>query len=394
VKFTEQGEVFLNVGVQESADSSGRIGLVFRVRDTGIGISKEGIEKLFQPFVQADGSTSRKYGGTGLGLAICRELSARMGGTISVKSEPGKGSEFSFTAYFEKGPVSEESARAHAYAGVRCLVVDDNATNREILRRYLEAWHVHVVTAASGAEAIKILQSEKPMAFDLVMLDMFMPGMDGEELEMIISKNPEWANLRLMLLSSVPGVLSQQRLLEVGIRTALTKPVRQSLLLTAIGRTLAGTRFVPPSGISDVDGRAIAPLAADLLKGVSILTAEDVSSNRLVLRLQLKKFGGETDFATNGQEALEAVRTGKYRIIFMDCHMPGMDGFETVKHIRALEAAEPDRPRAWIVACTADAMKEDEASCLAAGMDDYIPKPITIQHLGAVLERAMAAIGA
>lgn len=397
IKFTENGEVKLNVSVDAlehaSAGKNGSVRLRFEIRDTGIGIQRDVIEKLFKPFVQADGSTSRKFGGTGLGLAISRELVERMGGMLTVESTPDVGSVFAFSLCFDFLPASTDAHQSTTYAGVHILVVDDNATNREIFRRYLESLKILVTTVRSAVEAMAAIeQSEQNQSpFQAAIIDMCMPDMNGEALAEAIRNRPSTRHLPILIVSSTPGLLTTSRQLDLGVDASVSKPVRQSQLFHAIGKVLSAAGY---GTANRIELQEPPPTALPLiLSGYRILTAEDNAPNRLVLKLQLKKFGGETDFASNGREAVESATKQAYQIIFMDWQMPEVDGVEATRLIRAFEAGHPDRPRAYIIACTADASKEDEAMCLAAGMDNYLSKPVTLDKLGIVLQRALEALG-
>lgn len=389
VKFTQSGEVVVRVSLA-AGSAPDHIALLFEVRDTGIGMDDTTREKLFRPFTQGDDSTSRRFGGTGLGLAISQEFIHRMGGTIHVESHPGNGSRFFFTIPAKVAPPPQEQNRMPNLHGLHCLIVDDNATNREILFRYLTSWGATTQAVATGAEALDTLRSaaRSTSPFHLVILDFFMPEMDGEQLAAGIRAEPCLADLRMILLSSAPGFLSVQRQRELGILVTTAKPVRQSLLLNAIHQVMVGTTVFSDAAPSlrETD----APVYAPLLQNVPILIADDDATSRLVLRLLLRKLSGEADFAADGIQAIEGASQKSYRIIFLDCQMPGVDGFETARRIRALES-ETRQSRAWIIACTADTSSEDEKACFESGMDDHIPKPVTLPRLLPAIQTALSS---
>ncbi len=384
VKFTEHGEIVLTVFPEHAAR------LHFTVRDTGIGIAPHRIAGLFQPFTQADASTSRRYGGTGLGLALSRRLVEIMGGQMWAESEgvPGKGSTFHFTMAAHVAPdwkgrpqMQGEQPRLR---GRRLLVVDDNATNRRILTLQTQAWGMLPRAAASGAEALAWLQRGDP--FDVAILDMHMPGMDGVELANEIRKleaaRPGAARLPLVLSSSLGGRESARESKEFA--AVLAKPLRQSALFDVLmtlfaEQTPAVARPAPERATRGPEIAAAHPLR--------ILLAEDVVVNqKLALRL-LSQMGYRADLAANGLEVLQAVARQPYDVILMDVQMPEMDGLEASRRLCA-ELSSGRRPR--IIAMTANAMEGDREMCLAAGMDDYISKPIRVEELVAALGRTQA----
>jgi PAS domain S-box-containing protein len=395
IKFTETGEVVVRVSQegQTATDSAIR----FDVVDTGIGISPEVQQRLFQPFTQADSSTTRRYGGTGLGLAIARQIVAMMHGEVGVKSTPGGGSTFSFTAKFAKAPAVDRPAREtiRDLVDPRVLVVDDNATNRQILRHQLAAWKMHHGSASGGEEALTLLReavaSGRP--YDAAVLDMQMPGMDGLTLARIIKAEPALAATRLIILTSLGYAVTPAELKAAGIDSYLVKPVKQSRLydrlVEVIGHAQADTAAVRP-----VSAPLAAPADATPLR-VKILIAEDNAVNQKVALAQLRKLGHVADAVGNGLEAIAAVEQVPYEVIFMDCQMPEMDGYAATQGIRRREAAALIAGRAHspvhIVAMTANAMQGDREKCLAAGMDDYITKPVRAPDLRAALERWHAA---
>lgn len=386
VKFTAKGEVVLTVTRLREQDQ--RVRLRFSVRDTGIGLSPAEQTRLFQPFTQASTGTSRKYGGTGLGLAICKQLVGKMEGEIGVESEPGVGSTFWFTAEF---PLQTADARTTiprraSLAGIRALVVDDNATNREILTRQLAHWQMDVLTADSGAAALEVLRAaaQAGTTFALVVLDMQMPVMTGVELGVALRSDPKFGRPKTILLTSIGQSLSAEELAAAGIDRCLSKPARVSQLHEAMTMLLGSeTATVEPEDF--VPGGAAG-------FGFDVLVAEDNAVNQKVVRLQLRKLGCRCDVVDNGVAAVETVKQRRHRIVLMDCEMPEMDGFEATRRIREWEKEQEAGgvifPKVRIIALTANAMAGDREACLAAGMDDYLSKPLRASELVAALERS------
>jgi PAS domain S-box-containing protein len=383
VKFTERGEVVLSLRAVAGPDP-GRVRLEFAITDTGIGISREAMARLFQSFSQADASTTRRYGGTGLGLVIARRLAEMMGGTMGVESEPGRGSTFRFSMVVETIPNKPRpylGSPRLALAGRRLLIVDDNATNRRILTRLAQNWGMQPQATASGAETLALLQSGA--CFDFAILDMQMPEMDGFMLAQSIRKLHPAEALPLVLLSSLGhrDLIPDKTL----FAALLTKPTKPAQIIELLARLAARETSEPRP----------AP-AAPAPKGHPtsqhrILLAEDNSVNQKVALHMLARVGYRADVAANGIEVIEALRRQSYDIIFMDVQMPEMDGLEATKHLRAAPAAAGRRP--WIVALTANAMQGDRERCLAVGMDDYITKPIKTPDLAAAIARAHGHAG-
>jgi CheY-like chemotaxis protein/HPt (histidine-containing phosphotransfer) domain-containing protein len=357
------------------------------VKDTGIGIPAEAQAKLFQAFTQADTSTTRRYGGTGLGLAICRSLVEMMNGEMGVHSEPGKGSTFWFTARLEKqSQAAQDALRATLdLADSRALIVDDNATNREILHYQLLAWKIQNTSTSSGAEALQALREAaaagKP--FDLVILDMQMPVMDGVMLARAIKSEPAIANTKLIMLSSLGEQLEQEELRSVGINACLVKPAKQSCLFDCIADALGAEG----SGSAKKSPQENSAGPAPSHKG-RILLAEDNTINQDVALGQLDRLGHTADVVANGREALEALGRVPYDIVLMDCMMPEMDGYEATKKIREGERQNGNLRRPLhIIAMTANAMQGDRDKCMAAGMDDYVSKPVQLGDLRRAIEK-------
>jgi len=383
IKFTEQGEVVLHVELESLTED--RIGLHFTVADTGIGIPLEKQTSIFEAFNQADGSMTRKYGGTGLGLSISSRLVELMGGRIWVESEPNKGSRFHFTVPFslQKSPARVIVPRDPMTLRDMCvLLVDDNATNRQILIKMLDSWHMKPTAVDSGAKAIIALREGQGLGriFPLILLDAQMPEMDGFALAETIKRNPDWGAATVMMLSSAGLRGDAARCREIGISAYLTKPVRQSELLDAIVTALGKrpTKSLPTSLVTRHSLRENRP-------PLRILLVEDNAVNQLVALRLLEKQGHAVTIAANGRRALEALEKDSYDLILMDIQMPEMNGWEATKAIRENEKTTGEHIP--IAAMTAHAMKGDEERCIAAGMDDYLTKPIRIPELLAVVDK-------
>lgn len=368
LKFTEHGEVCVCVHLEKN-ETDGRMELRFEVRDTGIGIPEDKLEHLFKAFSQVDASTTRKYGGTGLGLAISEKLVRLMGGEISVQSKPDRGSTFSFTVSTNKGTkilVPYTYYSMGEQEGKRVLIVDDNETNRTILKRQFEFWKLVPVLAASGEEALAQLRADPNI--DLIITDMQMPGMDGMMLATQI--HVLYPQIPVILLSSIGEEFKDyQRELFVSV---MTKPIRQHILSKQVLSALqngAVTPAVPP---------APKKLSADFSEKYPyiLLVAEDNPMNQHVIVHILQKLGYRPDLACNGQEALEAACRKDYDLILMDMQMPVIDGLEATRLIRQTVVRQP-----VIIALTAATMEGDEKACLEAGMDDYLGKPIQLDEL-------------
>jgi PAS domain S-box-containing protein len=379
VKFTERGEVIVRGTLAE--ETRHEIAVRFEVRDTGIGISEESQRRLFQAFSQADRSTTRRFGGTGLGLVISRQLVEMMGGEIGISSEPGVGSTFFFTIHLQKQPAMADPAaripRRPADTIRRVLVVDDNASSREMLCEQFMAWHVTADRASSAREALERLRQGAVIGqrHDAVIVDLGLPGIDGLALATEIGRTPLLLGTRVILL--VPLGSHRELVAVKGVHLAfVTKPVKPAELRQALEvRQVETTRDIVATESIDEPGR-----------GVRVLLAEDNAINQMVATATLAKFGCTTDVAGNGLEVLEAMRRAPYDIIFMDCMMPEMDGFEATARVREVEEAER-RPPVYIVALTANAMVGDRDRCLEAGMNDYVSKPMRAADVRAALDR-------
>ena len=385
VKFTEVGEVVLSVTARRLDPAEPTHELTFCVRDTGIGIPPDRVDRLFESFSQVDASTARKYGGTGLGLAISKRLVEMMGGAISVQSRVGHGSEFRFTlrAPSAEGAVAPRRDLRGAQptlVGKRVLAVDDNETNRRILTAYLESWGMAVRTTGSPREALGWVAAGE--AFDVGILDMHMPELDGVGLARAIREHRAVAALPLLLFTSLGRREADAE--GAGFSAHLTKPIKPSQLFDALAGVLAGQ----PTRVErrTASRTEIDPEMARRHR-LRILVAEDnVVNQKLALRL-LAQMGYRADVAANGLEAIAAVERQSYDLVLMDVQMPEMDGFEASRELTRRWAADR-RPR--IVAMTANALQGDRELCLAAGMDDYVSKPIRVEELVAALERTTA----
>jgi signal transduction histidine kinase/DNA-binding response OmpR family regulator/HPt (histidine-containing phosphotransfer) domain-containing protein len=393
IKFTARGEVVVRVTALHSSAAEAAVSVC--VEDTGIGIPADAQHRIFDPFAQADGGTTRKYGGSGLGLAICKRLLALMGGSIRVESTPGQGS--TFIAEFRL-PVSQGTASVpiadSLLAGVRALVVDDNRTNRDILREHLRGWGMVVSCAAEGSEALRLMQeaAHAGQPFVLAVLDLHMPEMDGLDLARRIKALPNSAATKLLMLSSTYTNNEESARLDLRILRYLSKPVRRGDLFRVIKGILAAEPLD-----SALHGRPAQ--APGLLEGRRVLLVEDNVINQTIAAAMLRKDRIEVTLAADGAEAVELVEAGGFDLVLMDCHMPHMDGYAATRQIRAWESAA-ERPPLPIVALTANAMAGDRDACLAAGMTDYLAKPITgaglteilLRHLGAAPARAADAL--
>lgn len=386
IKFTSKGEVLLNVSVQKQTKDGCVV--EFSVKDTGIGIAANVIPKLFTAFSQADGSTTRKYGGTGLGLAICKRLTDLLNGDISVTSTPGQGSTFTFHIPI-KNPVNTHSEGMDNYSGTwlkgkNFLIVDDNRTNRQILKIPLERAGATVTETECGKTALALLsfavQQKNP--FHFALLDYQMPEMDGLMLAEEIRKNPTLAKTSLILLTSVCSVQSSQTMSRAGIDRFLVKPIRIKKLMQCIDSVLRHdvkpeTLFQAPAldVLDEQDPRN--KEIKEKIKKLKILLAEDMDTNKKVFTLQLKQMDAHADIVSNGAEAIAAVQAKEYDVVFMDCQMPIVDGYQASQKIRLMEKAPNySHPPVFIVAMTANAMGGDRELCLKAGMNDYLAKPI------------------
>jgi signal transduction histidine kinase/CheY-like chemotaxis protein len=380
LKFTSRGEVVIDVDEQSRTEE--QIVLIFSVKDTGTGIPRDKQARIFEAFTQADSSTTRRYGGTGLGLAICQQLVHLMNGQIGVDSEEGSGSTFHFTATFalQQNAKLNLPVEMSSLAGMRALVVDDNATNRCILQEVLASWHMRPAVADSGAAGLAEMERAAAAGepFRLALLDLMMPEMDGFELAKRIRVNSNFADCALIMISSAARSGDAERCRELGIARYLTKPVVQAdLAETILGVVGAGV-------VQEVFAGASAESSVDAPAGRSILLVEDGLVNQRVAVGLLRRQGHDVAVANDGQEAIEALAKRSFDIVLMDVQMPTLDGFQAAQIIRQNER-ESGR-HTPIVAMTASAMKGDRERCLEAGMDGYVSKPIDPQQLYQAIE--------
>ncbi len=385
IKFTDEGEVVVAVS-RALRQEDGGCSVRFAVSDTGIGVDPQQIPGLFDSFSQADGSTTRRYGGTGLGLAISKQLSHLMGGEIGADSSPGKGSTFWFTAKLAAPVVPHPQAKdaARELHGLHILVVDDNLTNRRILTHQLTRRGASVTSAQDGAEALQLLKTAaSAVPFDLVLLDLNMPGMDGIELAQAIKTDRALEAVALILLTSSDQGSSFEG---AGIAMSLRKPVRPSKLYNAITELLSGADVALDHGVSERRGGRPRDQKSMPPSGECILLVEDNEVNQLLAIRMLEKRGFCPVLATNGREALEALAKQDFSAILMDCQMPEMDGYEATSEIRRREQARGAQHTA-IIAMTANTMQGDRERCIAAGMDDYLSKPLRGEALYETLGR-------
>jgi two-component system sensor histidine kinase/response regulator len=391
IKFTARGEVIIEVRL-ESEDAE-RIKIRVEVRDTGIGIPADKIGLLFSAFQQVDASTTRRFGGTGLGLAISKRLVEAMGGEIGSESVEGRGSTFWFTADFGKQPRCDRGigiglAKIH---GVRVLAVDDNATNRLVLSEQLASWGARHAEAESASQALDMLRTARTQGdpFRIAILDMQMPETDGESLGKSIKADPELGDTILVMMTSMGRRGDAKRLEAIGFAAYLTKPVKQSqlydCLATVIGAAVTGAGAPEVALVTRHTISEVRRLKA------RILLVEDNLTNQQVALGILEKLGFRADAVGNGREAIKALETAAYDLVFMDVQMPVMDGFEATGAIRSRQTAVPD-PKIPIIAMTAHAVKGDRERCIEAGMDDYIPKPITPKAMAAALDKWLGQV--
>ena len=407
VKFTTRGEVAVMVSLLSETDDE--VVLRFSIKDTGLGIPENKQHLLFQKFSQVDASTTRKFGGTGLGLAISKQLTAMMGGDIGLISAEGKGSEFWFTARFAKQAAPARSLQPLGeLTGQRVLVVDDNATNRKVLLSLLLAWGAVGEEVVDGLSALTALKQARELGkpFRVAILDMQMPGMSGDVLAQVIKADETLRATRLILMTSMTERGAAKRMQDIGFAAYLTKPLRQSDLHSCLGLVLADKPAAPKDaagGAGDSGQAGASVLGAepsqsgaeiitrhsirDMNRGkVRILLAEDNIINQKVAQGILRKMGLSADVVAHGKEAIAALETIPYDLVLMDCMMPEMDGYEATMHIRNPQSAVLNH-KIPIIAMTANAMQGDRQKCLAAGMDDFLTKPVNAKSVAETLER-------
>ena len=384
VKFTQAGEVVLRASPAEDPVPE-QLVIRFDVTDTGIGIDPAMATRLFDPFSQADASTTRRYGGTGLGLAICRRLAEAMGGTIGLNSRPGHGADFWVQLPFSIGDDSVDPSPPHSLAGSRVLVVDDNRTNRVVLTSQLQAWDVVADPVGSAEDALLRLRVAAASldAYDAAVVDMDMPGANGIDLARMVRADPELATTPLLLLSSVP--VEAEAAAAAGFAARLMKPVCLNHLRDALVHAMS------PSSVGELQTVVPAPVPAAIAPSSrgTVLVVDDHAINQEVAMGILRKLRYRCDVAGDGVEALDALERRSYDAVLMDCRMPRMDGFEATMEIRRREGGQGRIP---IVAMTANALVGDREKCIAAGMDDYLPKPVKDQELEGILNRLILGV--
>lgn len=389
VKFTEKGSVLLEANAQRLAvPANGRSWrLDFAVKDTGIGISENARTRLFQAFSQADGSTSRRYGGTGLGLVISKQLIEMMGGAIDFTSRPGMGTTFRFHVMLEAGDgVASAPPLPRDLEGIRVLLVEDHPVNRDILENYAALWGMCSTSVDNGRDALDRLQAaaDAGTPYDLAIIDMLMPEMAGMELGQVIRNTPAIAETRLVMLTSATGVGEADGARAAGFDAYLVKPIRRSELQAKLRSVLA------TASANEIPRRASAGNADVAVTSTAqhrVLLAEDNAVNQMVAVSLLKALGCAVTVAPNGIEAVRLAERQPFDLIFMDCMMPDLDGFEATARIRAMQKRQANRKPTPIVALTANAVKGDREKCLAAGMDDYLAKPFSRSDLERMLEK-------
>jgi signal transduction histidine kinase/CheY-like chemotaxis protein len=391
VKFTEGGEVVLSVGLVERFEDAAV--LRFEVKDTGIGMSQEQQTKLFESFMQADASNTRRFGGTGLGLAISKQLVELMGGEIGAESELGAGSTFFFTLPSKTQAESAQSALEPLanLRGLRVLVIDDNETNRKIVHHQIVSWNIKNGEAEDGQSALEMLHAaaERGEPYHLAILDMQMPQMNGIELARRIKTDPSISSTKLIIMSSVARRGDTEEARQAGIEAYLNKPVRQSQLYDVIATVMGEPVEKEETVRLETQAQLVTRHNLKEAKARSrsrILVAEDNQVNQKVAVKMLERLGYRADVAANGLEAVQALSRIPYSAVLMDVQMPEMDGYEATKEIRRREESEKGR-HTPIIAMTANAMQGDRERALEEGMDDYVSKPVKPEELGAVLER-------
>lgn len=397
IKFTTRGEVLISCSISEKIGNQCKF--VFKISDTGIGIGRDQKEKLFKSFSQVDASITRKFGGTGLGLIISKRLVEMMHGTIDVESEIGKGSTFWFSARFTEDETTEEQKESgnEELKNLRILVIDDNETNLQIFHKYLEYWQCQSEELTDAETGLKLLRNVAGTVneFDVILVDCQMPGMDGLTFARKITEDPSLSSNKLIMLSSIADIITPEELERTGFRGFLNKPIK-ILDLSKIIRKVIHIP-APPEVIEQPEAYPVAeePVAENVVfemeetesSVTTVLLVEDNKINQRIALLNLQRLGYETDIAENGEEALNKFHKRRFDLIFMDVQMPVMDGLEATHRIREYEKSVSSQHPVHIIAMTANAMKGDRETCLAAGMNDYVSKPFRAEELRKVLQR-------
>jgi two-component system sensor histidine kinase/response regulator len=389
IKFTDQGEVRITAVLIDETDES--VDVRIEVSDTGIGMSSQQLDKLFEPFSQADGSTTRKYGGTGLGLSICKRLAELMGGTIGVTSQENRGSTFWVQVPYRKANLASmpDMPALPKLEELKVLVVDDDPNARDITQMYLMSWGMKCFCVSKADVALtelrKAVRQDAP--YDLAIVDYVMPELDGMALGELVRNDPEISDTKLLLFTGYDERGQAKRALQAGFSAYLVKPLRQSRLFDSICQAFHHDSNLSlghsyPDDEKPMEGTTL-DQGAD--RAPKILVSEDSPTSQKVALLQLKKLGYAADIASNGQEAVAAAMAKNYSLIFMDCQMPDMDGFEATKAIRKTE--QTTGAHVPIIGLTAQAMEGDRERCLDAGMDDYLSKPATLEKIGQMIDR-------
>ncbi len=391
IKFTDAGRVTLRV-TNESKPGGAAV-LKFAVTDTGIGVPREARGRLFQPFVQADGSSTRYAGGTGLGLSICKRLVQLMQGEIGFESEEGRGSTFFFTARFAKSTTTSAEPPRTELRGHRALIVDDDPISREIIHAYLAAWGMRADNVAGGEEGLKALQKAAADGdpYDIAIVDFWMPKVNGLSVARSVRSDPQLSVTKLILMTAFDANLQRSEASRAGFAAYLTKPVKQSQLFMSVSSAIRqghGGTADPAAAATILD--QLEPRVMPTSQGL-VLVAEDNAINQKLAVAQLRRFGLEAEVVRSGQEAVDAIKKREYALVLMDCQMPGMDGFEATRLVRAAEAGT--RRHTTIVAITANALEGDREQCVAAGMDDYLAKPVQLEALRALIARWLPGFG-
>ncbi len=387
VKFTEKGEISIKLKLLKRVenDDGNQVIIMVDVTDSGIGISPEIRQRLFQPFSQGDISTSRKYGGTGLGLAISKRLIEMMGGTIDVESAPGRGSRFWFTISLvesKETATKVEYSFPPEYRGKRILCVDDNTINRDIIKKHAQNWDLVCDVAVNAAEGLSMMRRavSENQPYSLVLTDHIMPGMSGFEMIEIMRRLKEISRTPVIILSSLGASLTQEEMTKYGISSALSKPLRTVRLYEAIIDVFSGV-----AGLGERTLEKVSKAEAPKLSNARILLAEDNPINQLVALRIMGRLGYHADTVNNGHEAVAAAHKTNYDLILMDCQMPELDGYTATEEIRKAEAGTDKHT--VVIAMTAHALKGDREKCLQSGMDDYLTKPVDVKSVEEMLSK-------